>query len=93
VFWQANNFKHLAISTFYEFFALDEAGNNHHQFLQWEKKEDNFEQIVVHINYSMLYQNCPNAVKQFLDYICEYPNDITCAMALALDSVRLYVIG
>ncbi len=61
--------------------------------MQWEKKEDNFEQIVVHINYSLLYQNCPSAVKQFLDYIMEYPNDIACAMALALDSVRLYVIG
>jgi len=48
---------------------------------------------VVHVNYVSLYQNCSNNVKQFLEFISEHPNDITKSMALALDSIRLYVLG
>ena len=59
----------------------------------WEKKEDNFEQIVVLINYTQLYQNSSTNVKQFLEFIGDHPSDITKSMALALDSVRLYVLG
>jgi len=43
------------------------------------------------INYSQLYQ-CGNVnIKQFLDYLYEYPQDIIKSVALALDSVRFYV--
>ena len=61
--------------------------------LQWEKKDDNFEQIVVHINYTALYQACPQNIKQFLEFISEHPQDITRSMGLALDNVRLHVLG
>ena len=77
---------------FYEYFSQDDGAKAAND-LNWEKKEDNFEQIVVHINYTQLYQNSTTNVKQFLEFICDHPSDITRAMALALDSVRLYVLG
>jgi DNA helicase MCM8 len=57
---QLNNFKHLAILTFYQYFASNETARNQ---LQWEKKEDNFEQIVVHINFAVLHRDGPNNIK------------------------------
>ena len=44
----------------------------------------------MHINYSLIYQNCTSAVKSFLEMIPEHPKEIFDSMALALDSVRLY---
>ena len=77
---------------FYEYFSQD-GGARAQSELQWEKKEDNFEQIVVNINYTQLYQNSSTNVKQFLEFIGDHPSDITRSMALGLDSVRLYVLG
>jgi len=51
-----NDFKHLAVQVFYQFFLEDKKRAT--SLLEWEKKDDNFEQIVVHINYLGLYQNC-----------------------------------
>jgi hypothetical protein len=50
----------LAILTFYQYFASNETARNQ---LQWEKKEDNFEQIVVHINFAVLHRDGPNNIK------------------------------
>jgi hypothetical protein len=46
-FRKQNDFKHLAVQVFYEYFAQEESQTQ----LEWEKKDDNFEQIVVHINF------------------------------------------
>jgi len=49
--------------------------------------------VVVHINYSSLFQ-CGNVnVKQFLEYLYEHPADVIRCVALALDNVRLYIQG
>ena len=49
--------------------------------------------MVVHINYSSLFQ-CGNVnVKQFLEYLYEHPADVIRCVALALDNVRLYIQG
>lgn len=50
-----NDFKHLCIQVFFEAFSLPEF----QQYLEWEKKEDNFENVVVNVNYSNLY-SCGN---------------------------------
>ena len=74
---------------FFEAFSLPEF----QEYLEWDKKEDNFEHIVVQINYSRLY-NCGNPnIKQFLEYVYEHPNDVIKSIALGLDSVRVYVYG
>lgn len=63
------------------------------QYLEWEKKEDNFENVVVNVNYSNLY-GCGNPnIKQFLEYVYEHPNDVIKSIALGLDNVRLYIYG
>lgn len=63
------------------------------QYLEWEKKEDNFENVVVNVNYSNLY-SCGNPnIKQFLEYVYEHPLDVNKSIALGLDNVRLYIYG
>jgi DNA replicative helicase MCM subunit Mcm2 (Cdc46/Mcm family) len=76
--------------TFYEFFASNESARSH---LHWEKKEDNFEQIVVHINHAMLSLQGTPAIREFLTYVTDHPSDIVGAIAIALDSLRMYVLG
>jgi hypothetical protein len=57
------------------------------------QKDDNFDSVVVHINYGALFQ-CGNVnVKQFLEYLYEHPADVIRCVALALDNVRLYLQG
>lgn len=61
--------------------------------MEWDKKEENFENIVVQVNFSNLFA-CGNPnIKQFLEYVCDHPNDIIQGMALGLDNVRLFVYG
>ena len=86
---QPNDFKHLAVQVFFEYFSNAQA----HAHLEWEKKDDNFEQIVVHLNFILLHEKCTKHVRQFLDFIGEHPHDITKCLALALDSVRLLVLS
>ena len=74
---------------FFEAFSLPEF----QQYLEWEKKEDNFENVVVNVNYANLY-SCGNPnIKQFLEYVYEHPNDVIKSIALGLDNVRLYIYG
>jgi hypothetical protein len=49
--------------------------------------------VVVHINYSALFQ-CGNVnIKQFLEYLYEHPNEVIKCIGLALDNVRFYIQG
>ena len=86
---QQNDFKHLAVQVFYEYFAQEESQSQ----LEWEKKDDNFEQIVVHINFSNTFKLCNQNVRQFLEFLGDHPQDVTKSLALALSSVRLYNLG
>ena len=49
--------------------------------------------MVVHINYSNLFQCGNQNIKQFLEYLYEHPNDVIKCVSLALDNVRFYVQG
>ena len=49
--FDSNDFKHLCIQVFYEAFSLPEF----QQYLEWDKKEENFENIVVQVNFSNLF--------------------------------------
>eukprot|EP00347_Sterkiella_histriomuscorum_P010702 403375251 len=84
-----NDFKHLAIQVFFEAFSMEE----YQKYLEWEKKEDNnYEAVVVYINYAQFFQ-CGNAnIKQFLEFIYEHPNDLIKCIAIALDCVRFFVL-
>ena len=72
---------------FFEYFSRNQS------LIEWEKKDDNFEQIVVHINYMYLYQASIKNVQQFLEYVGDHPQDVTKSLALALDSVRLFTMA
>lgn len=75
------------MQVFFEAFSREE----YQAYLEWERKEA--EAVVVHVSYSALFQ-CGNAnVKQFLEYLYEHPQDLIQCLGLALDSVRLYVMG
>ncbi len=47
----------------------------------------------MHVNFGALYQNCNSNVRQFLEFIGDHPNDVTKSLALALDSIRLYILN
>jgi BioD-like phosphotransacetylase family protein len=79
----------LAVFCFFQYFIDATVQQTH---LEWEKKDDNFEQIVVHLNYQAVHASCNGNVRQFLDFIGEHPNDVNGSLALALDSVRLYAM-
>ncbi|CDW72960.1 dna helicase mcm8-like [Stylonychia lemnae] len=58
------------------------------EILLQDKKDDNFDSIVVHINFAALYQIGSSNLKQFLDFLNDHPTDMINCMALALDNVR-----
>ena len=66
-----------------------EQSNEAHPYMVWDLKDGNFEKVVVQLNFSTFFHNANSQVRQLLEFICDHPCDLTSAMALALDSLRL----